>query len=88
MAEDVRENTRNDGQGFESMNMRDHQRECIIEIGDVLGRLLKGDIQRGAPGALDVGPGFFDVLEVQIGPQRGTGNEYLSPTATYVGAVD
>ena len=69
------------------MDMRDHQRKCIIKTSDALA-IFNEEIQRGRLGALNVGPGFFDVPEGQIGPQRGTGNEYLSPTVAYMGAVD
>ena len=75
-----------DGQGLESRDVRDHQRKRMIEGGAL--DVSKGDIQRGGPGALDVGLGFVDVFEVQIDPQRGTRDEYLSPTAAYVGGVD
>ena len=67
--------------------MRDHQRKCVFKIVDVFATFDE-EIQRGRLGALNVGLGFFAVPEGQIGPHRGTGNEYLSPTAAYVGAVD
>ena len=86
MSEDFRGYGPIDGQGLESRNMWDRQRKRMIEGGAL--DMLKGDIQRGGPGALDVGLGFVDVFEVQICPQRGTGDEHLSPTAAYVCGVD
>ena len=47
-----------------------------------------GDIQRGRFGTLDVGAGSFDIREVQMGPQRGVGDEDFPPAMTYMGQRD
>ena len=68
-----------DFQGFEPTNMRSRQSGCFVEIGVVCVVPNYGDFQGGTFLTLDVGAGFVDVREVQVGPQRGTGGECDPP---------
>ena len=67
--EKVRENDRMELQGFESADMWYDQRKRIVEIAFVASfAFTEDDSQRRRLRALEVGPGFFGIPEVQRGP--------------------
>ena len=77
-----------DGQGFESIDMRDHREECVIDVGVVHEVPIYEDVQGRRFRTLDVCSGFLDIMDLQVGPQRGTGYEHVPPGVTHVGERD
>ena len=50
--------------------------------------LIKPQIDRGGPRALEVDASFFRVPAVEIGPKRGTRDEDLPPSSAHVSQLD
>ena len=79
VSEDSWELVREDGQGFESTNMRDCRSERNVDIFST-----EVDFQRRRLRTLNVGTSFVDVREVKFGPQRGTGCKCVPPDTAHV----
>ena len=87
IVEDVWDGSREDDKRIQSRDVRDHQGKGMIEI-YLASSVADGDIQQGRFGTLDVGADSFGIREVQMGPQRGVGDEDFPPATTYVGQRD
>ena len=83
MYKDIREASRIDGQRFESRNVMDYKRGCIVNK-----LSFKVEPRWRRLRTLDVGPGLVNVFEVQPGPQRGTRREHVPPATAHVGQRD
>ena len=78
----------NDPDGHNPADVRDDQKECVLEVVVRGSEFVKSDLQRRRFRTFDVGPCFFDMLALQVGPQRRTRSEDPPPALTHVGQGD